>query len=149
MILSIFSVNTPPLDATVPFAPTEGDIKRVEDGRTLALQTITNKLTDLGLLPVTKLDLMQVLESRITMSEKPVQRYIIQNQSELNITDLDVQNMFECAAIAALSVSRKVRPVILRVHAEKLIVVPDELEREGQNAQKPGGTTSAKIMGML
>jgi hypothetical protein len=134
LILSIFAVASPPLDAHPPLNASSNEIKRIEDARTLALQAMSDKLNELNLLPLTKLDFMVVLESRITQSDKPVYRYINHYRKDLNITDTDLLAMFESAAIAALPVSTKVEYFIrsMRPFDSKLTLAL------GQDAQKSG-----------
>lgn len=108
IILSIFARTTPALDAHIPFDCTMTERIRILDARNAAINKITEQLDDLGLFPLTKLDLMSVLESRITRTARPVLAYILKNQHTLEITDTDVHAIAENTAVAALTCSSKV-----------------------------------------
>ena len=109
IVLSIFAQATPALDAHIPFDCSPTERLRILDARNAAINKITEQLDDLGLSPLTKLDLMRVLESRITRTARPVLAYILKNQSLLEITETDVHAIAENTAVAALACSSKVR----------------------------------------
>lgn len=109
IILSIFAQATPALEAHIPFDCTATEENRILDARNAAINKITEQLDDLGLSPLTKLDLMRVLESRITRTSRPVLAYVLKNQHSLEITDADMHAIAENTAIAALTCSSKVR----------------------------------------
>lgn len=108
LILSIFAIATTALDARIPFQAPETERINIENKRTEALTKIGQALEDFSLLPLTKLDLMQVLENRIVVSEKAVFRYMGLNMETLNLSTTDIFSIFENTAVAALPISSKV-----------------------------------------
>ncbi|KAF8318966.1 hypothetical protein DL93DRAFT_259372 [Clavulina sp. PMI_390] len=75
--------------------------------QTAALDKITERLESHKLGPLTKLDLMQVLEQPTMTSHHPVFLYIAHNQSKLELSDSDINAIAENTTLSALTCDGK------------------------------------------
>lgn len=108
MILAIFAQATPALDRNIPSYISDESRRLIESQQAAAIDAITERLDDLRLSPMTKLDLMQVLECRIMRSHRAVFKYIANNQQSLGLSDTDVEAIVEHTAVSALTYTSKV-----------------------------------------
>lgn len=136
MILAIFAQATQVLDTHISSHFSTSERQRISDAHLAAVNKITERLDSLGISPLSKLDLMQVLESRIVRSHRPVFRYIAKHQDELGITAGDIDAITENTALAALVCPSK---VFITTSSD---TITDAAHPVGDDAQRVGGPTS-------
>lgn len=123
MILSIFAQATPALDLEIPPGFSASDTARIAEARSAAVNKISERIEEFKLAPLTKLDIMQVLESRITLTERPLFKYVMKNQNTMGITSTDIKNIAESTAVASLSRPAKVRQPRILYPISRLVAV--------------------------
>lgn len=108
MILGIFAQATPTLDRNIPPYISDESKRLIETQQAAAVDAITERLDNLRLSPLTKLDLMQVLECRVMRSHRAVFKYIASNQQGLGLSEKDVEAIVEHTAVSDLMYTSKV-----------------------------------------
>ena len=123
MILSIFTqikVVTG-FDARIPFSYSHSERKAISEAITKLCKKITTQLTTFGLFPLTKLDIMLVLESPIMLSEAPIFKYAQINQKKLGLTENDMHAIAENVVLASLTSNHKVNDRYSYLHCFEIL----------------------------